>query len=308
MDWKKLTLGALLSGSLIMTGCGDDDTTEVDGGPEVDGGGTDAGPGDPLTGECADGDCYFVADELDIARIQGPTGEETVEGFNLDGRVSDETDLMGCELADYTNAAGTMGIDNQFASLVPILEGLAMIDIGMTLEDSILAGDILILMHLTGASGTNDSSVTANLHLAEVVGGGMPTATGRTIDADQSFTITSTDEIEAVGSMSGGTFSASLDLITIALPLMEADVDLNIRNAQITFDVSGATLTNGVIGGSLNIEELVTALAMIPDFAMYEMIARETLGNMADLEPDADGFCENISIGLDFHAVAAVVP
>lgn len=316
MDWKKLTLGALLSGSLIMTGCGDDDTiTEVDTGPVPDAGtdstpGVDAGPGDPLPGECADGDCYFVADQLDIADIVGEVGEETVEGFNLDGAVTGPDDDTGCGFEDYSNAAGDTGIDNQFAALAPVLEGLADIDITETIEDAILSGSILIVMHISDAEGENDGTVTAELNLAELMGGGMPTATGRRIDANQSFVL-GPDTIAAMGSLSGGTFHASVDLVSIPLDLVEGTpLTLNIRDAQIGFDVAAdGTLSNGVIGGSLNVEELVTALAMIPDFASFETIARDTLGDMADLSPSADDpqFCENISIGLTFHAVAAVV-
>lgn len=305
--WKKLVLVGLLSGSLIAVGCGDDGgtTPAVDSGAPDTTSGMDTGGGGTGT-PFMSADMDFVASRLDIARVGG---DGTVDGFNLDGIVSDNADPMGCFIEDGTSPSGVTGIDNQFAVLVPTLESLGELDITMTLVDAINDGSILVLMALTGADSTEDDSVVANLHLGEVTGGGAPMLAGDSIAPGQMFTITSTDTIMATGSITGGRFSASVDNIALNLPLAEGtEIALNIRNAELAADIidgASPSLGDGLIGGSLNVMEIVDAIAAVPDFAEFESIARDTLENMADLEPNGDGDCQNISVGLEFDAVAA---
>ena len=48
----------------------------------------------------------------------GATGNVTI-GLDLDGRVSDRQDVVSCRQADFVDADGNSGIDNQFARLLP---------------------------------------------------------------------------------------------------------------------------------------------------------------------------------------------
>ena len=68
MDLKKLAWGLLLGSSMVFTGCGDDDGVGMDGGG-ADSGGDAAVDPVPLPGECADGECIFVTNELIIPDV-----------------------------------------------------------------------------------------------------------------------------------------------------------------------------------------------------------------------------------------------
>ena len=53
---------------------------------------------------------------------QDPRGVS--EGFDIDQHVSSSGDPIGCRHADFTSPSGVPGIDNQMATLVPLIESL----------------------------------------------------------------------------------------------------------------------------------------------------------------------------------------
>ena len=310
MDWKKLALGVLLGSTLAVTGCGDDD-----GG--TDGGGTDAttdsgGGGTPLPGECADGECIFVVNELAIPDVTVMGGVETTQGFNIDGRVSDDTDAQGCFQPDFTSPDGREGIDNQLATLKPTLAGFIG-DLDMTISDALADGSVILLMELTGAESTDDSDVGLNLYLGEVPGGGAPMLADGKIAAGQTFDINpaSVDSsgnplVSVPASTVGGRVTAGpLDLpLTLAVDA-STSITLNIRNASVQATVGDGTLTDGIIGGELNIDELV-AIATGLGGGVDEGTIRTVLEPIADLNPNGDMVCQSVSVGLTFAGVDAI--
>src|SRR5688572_3697759 len=101
MDWKKFACALVVGAALV--GCGGDD-----------GGDGDGDPGMTYT---------YVVSRMVVGQAD-PAGDPTiVPGFNLDGRVSDDTDAMGCFHADFTSPPpdNESGVDNQ---LGPVLGGL----------------------------------------------------------------------------------------------------------------------------------------------------------------------------------------
>lgn len=303
MDWKKLAWCGVLSGALVMGGCGDDDTGMV----EMDaGGGTDAGPGDPA--ECgSDDECFFVVDEMSIP-TEDPDNPGQVNGFDLDGRNSDAGDAEGCFIEDWTAPDGSEGIDNQLAALAPLL-AMAVGDIDMTIADALAEGTILLLAEFTASGGpvTTNGSGSLSLYLGQTVDGGPPMLSGSTIAPDQTFNLDPAgNPLTTVPvTISNATAEASVDVIALAIPFEDTAIALNIRSARVRATISGDSLVDGLIGGGLNIDELATTVMEVaPDFDV-EMI-RDILEGVADLEPNADDVCQSVSVGIEFHAVAAV--
>ena len=61
----------------------------------------------------------YVFDTVGFTRLDK---DGRAPGFDLDHKVSDETDVDTCSQADFIGIDGTPGIDNQFATLVPLIE------------------------------------------------------------------------------------------------------------------------------------------------------------------------------------------
>lgn len=294
MDWKKLA--CMLAIGLMAVGCGDDDTDTT---------GDDPGDDPPMPLNCggADAQCLFVGSTLAIGVEDPDTG--AVPGFDIDDRVSDSTDEQGCFQEDWTSPSGTPGIDNQLATLAPTLEAALGSDLQETIDGAIADGSIIILMDVKGLESTNDD-ITMDLSLGSVPDGATLELNGTAIAAGQTFNVDMTYVSDAPGTVSGGVMTVSVATLPLAIPFdEETEIALTIRDATVRATVTETpTLSGGLIGGSLNIDELVTTvMAVAPDIDAG--LIRTTLEGVADLEPDGDGICQNVSVGITFEGVEA---
>jgi len=315
MQFKNLTqflvVALGVAGMALAVGCGDDSTPATDSGVTPDGSTTDAGPTSCDTVEPSK---TFVVDVMDIGR-EDPAG--VAPGFDLDMRTSDDTDPMGCYQPDFTSPDGTAGIDNQFAVLAPVIENTGSIDLATSIGDSIAGGSILIMPVIENLDdNVNDPCVNLTLLLGAVPGGGAPALNtagtleaGQTLDIDpNSYDASGNPVIHIAGaSVTDGHLQAGPVDITLSLPVSGSTLSLNIRRAQLAFDISadGATLSNGLLGGELVIEELITAIVAFSSSLPVDTV-RGALQSSADLSPNDAGDCDSISIALTLHAVSAV--
>lgn len=316
MHLRKLAFAALLTSSLVFVGCGDDSSPGTDGGTDTggdDGGDLDSGPAGPLPGECADGECIFVANDVVIPDVALMGGVEVANGFDIDDRVSDTSDVQGCQIPDFTAPDGREGIDNQLASLKPTLDGFIDGGLDATIETALADGDLILLMELTGAESTDDATVMLNLYLGQTVDGGPPMLDGGMIAAGQTFNLDpasvngdGSPMVSVPASTVAGAVQAGPIDIPLAFPLDETTtLTLNIRSASVSADVTAGALANGLIGGELIIDELITTVMAIGGDLPIEVI-QSTLESVADLSPDGDGVCQSLSVGIEFGAVDAV--
>jgi hypothetical protein len=112
--------------------------------------------------------------------------------------------------------------------------------------------------------------------------------------------------ITAVGTIISGRLNVGPIDITVPIPIMDMTLNLMIQQAQVRATLSGDTLTLGVIGGKLDVMQIIETIAAIPDLADFRTIIETTLMNQADLDPDGTGTCQSVSVGLVFDAVDAV--
>jgi hypothetical protein len=303
MDMKKLLCVLVLGGGLMAVGCGDDDGP----GPM---GGADAGPGVTYT---------FVVNHLDVGQEDPMGAKGVVPGFNLDGTVSDDSDPAGCFHTDFTSPApdNEAGVDNQ---LGPILGSLgSSVDVSGTIAENIADGSLLLFVEVEDVNDlTNDSDVTVNLLLGQLPAGvTMPMLSGDRLAPGQTFDILSASYsdgmagqnpmITAHGAIVNGRITTDTTDIPLNLPIMDVMLALNIQRARIRFNIAETTIGNGIIGGSLDIDELVTAVMAIPALADYVDLLMNLLDMNADLDPDAAmmGDCQSVSLGLVFDGVPA---
>ncbi|MFW6050608.1 MAG: hypothetical protein ACODAU_05510 [Myxococcota bacterium] len=325
MDWKKLALCLVMGSTLALAGCGDDGNGNGNGGDDDAGTNGDGGgdldaerveiPESPTPSGCEeDGDTYFyVLNVLEFGTTDQTDDGPRTPGFNLDGYNTPNGGLSGCGQTDHTydiDQNGTIeeheeGVDNQLASLATTLESV------LDLQAEVNSGSIVILAELEGVSDTqNDSCVTMNMLLGVVPEGveldeGMLIEPGTTFeidpisyDEDTGEPLISQDAVIEDGRVMAGPFTITLSI---------EELELAVRNASVSFEVGETELSGGLIGGSLNIDDLVTAVGdLAGDLGITPEQVRELLEPLADMSPDEAGECQAISVGLTFGAVEAV--
>ncbi|MEZ4475240.1 MAG: hypothetical protein R3F60_31495 [bacterium] len=90
------------------------------------------------------------------AAVQRRGGPGVAPGFDLDGLDSDGLDGTGCRHPDFEGPDGAPGIDNQLATLMPILRATEARAIDGLLQESVNGGSILFLVQLDGLDDWRD--------------------------------------------------------------------------------------------------------------------------------------------------------
>ena len=273
-------------------------------------------------GDCADGigdgeSNTYVLGVLNIGQADPAGDANIVPGFNLDGRVSDDMDQYGCYHPDFTSPPpdNEQGVDNQ---LGPILSSVgSSLDIEGTIQDNIAMGKLLILVTVSGIDDyTNDPCVNVSLELGTMQDTGSETpmldamghiTAGQTINVDDR----SVGLVESKGEIVNGRLNAGPVDVELNLPIMGMELSLNIRQALLRFNIAADGIDNGLLGGSLDVDETVTAIVMVAPDSIPESLARSILEGQADLQPTYDAevmalACQSVSIGLVYEGVPAI--
>jgi len=285
---KLLTLSASAALSLGLAGCAVDDTPEVETHESL----------------CAGEVTYYVVRELEFAVVRE---EGVAPGFDLDGITSDAMDARGCRKADYVSPAGHEGVDNQLGMLVPLVEETLGNVITGTVQSSINEGSLLIVIGMQGLDA-RDSDDCVGLSVER--GGGMPLiGTDGFIEPWQTF------ELEAEGgrnfapdaSMSEGVLLAGPFEFELSLVIQGNPFFFSMKNSWTRLELQGDGETiHGELAGGIDVAALSETLMSVEagDFARLVV---PLLRNEADLAPNEDGRCQQISTAFSFTAVPGFV-
>lgn len=298
MNKKTLALSGLALGSMMALGCGDPAPT-TDAGPMV----SDTGPGmDPIS------QTYIVGA---ISIPAGPDAMNRVPGFNLDGMVNDGTGV-GCVAGseDFTSFSAEAGTDNVFVgSLVATLNGfLGGTGVQGAVDEQIASGALLLAMRVNDINSfASDSSVTLELFLVRQADCAMsPCAVTGSVMAGQAWRqdAVSLTPTPLSASISAGQLRGTVAALPLSFTVSDTPVTLTIRSANVGAGISATGLTNGAIGGSLLVADIVALAMPLAGGADVSGI----IGPFADLDPMAGdpNTCSSISIGLGFTAVPAL--
>ncbi|MFW6087637.1 MAG: hypothetical protein ACODAG_10570 [Myxococcota bacterium] len=313
-------------------GCSDDDPPPpADGGD--DGGAQDSGP-PPVT--CGgDPSHVFLVSSL-VAGEEDPEG--VAPGVNLDDR-EDNDHCVGqspsAPLVDYEWPDGTWGdetgIDNRLAILVELLKGFDT-DLNQTLVEGMGSGEIVILAKMGGVDDLqNDDCIALSLLLGflpedadtcdddgdgvinyfDVAPGDADVAEFNpdlTIDLNEEAFDPETMEplINVEGAIEDGVVTAGPTDITLTLPLdEETELALTLGDAQVTFDVTETGITDGLIAGTIGLDDLAEAGGAALDIPPDDL--KTVLGQEMDMNPDPDDGdrCQGMSAGLMFEGLPA---
>lgn len=231
-----------------------------------------------------------------------------MEGVDVDGLSSDGSDAAGCYQVDFTAPDGTPGIDNQVATLLPLVEGLVgKENIDALLGAAIANGQLIIMTALRGVDDLHDD---ACVDVAIGAGLGSPL-----LDGDGRYFPYQTfgwDESAAgVSTLYGGTIRNGILTIgpgDIDLPVrvLDANFTLRIHSTQVkmvveSVDDGRGLALSGFVGGGIVVEELAK---VIESFNIGESVKGAVvplLKGRADLAMDAEGDCRQISAALRFE-------
>ena len=318
-------LGALAFGAVasLAMACGGPGGTDT--GPSS---GTDAGPSTEDAGRSAlSGErYYYVVSVADIARPESDT--ESV-GFDVDGLQSDGDPTTtadreclggdGREGLDFTSPDGDPGIDHALAELLPAID--PFVDVMSTPEVETLEGALqrtinfgyfLLIVEVVADSLDADDAVTVNFYIgappADVL---SPELTADRLTPGQRLDFNTglmggTDPLATVvGTIEDGRLVAGPGEFRLSLA---TDMPLSFRmlDTQIQADITPTTLSGGVLGGKLVVDELITSLRSsgVTQLVNVADLAESVLPNMADTGPaDGEGNCGSITGAAIFEAV-----
>jgi hypothetical protein len=252
-------------------------------------------------GVCEGGDSMTgVVSRLTFGR-QEPMG--VTWGFDLDGVDSTSTDPQGCYKADMVDPEGNTGIDSAFSGLVPALEATEAAAIEGLIEDSILTGELQLLFTIDGVDDpANDDCVS--VEVAE--GSEAPLlATDGTLLDWQTLTRDPTVARERASQLAleDGTVTATDLELHLALEVLGEPVIFDMMAGAMRIDVADDGYMSGFFGGGVAIAQIM-AVSDSDEIGISELV-ESLVTTAADLNPGADGQCEELSITFEFEATPA---
>jgi hypothetical protein len=256
----------------------------------------DAGGSKPI------GRKLFVLDTVLFTRVS----QGVAKGFDLDGKTSTADDSDTCNKADFKSPDGASGIDNQFATLVPLIEQTGIAAVEKLLQASIESGGILLGIELNGVDDLyNDAEVTVHVR----AGYGLPLlGTDGRLLTGQTFHVSPRDPAALAGkaSIKDGVLDVGPFDVDLPVQVFGNDYTLAGRGARVRFRiVDGSRIEAGVLGAGITL----TSLQKIAETATQDQgdileTVTLLLAGQGDLAKDATGTCQQLSAALEFTGVS----
>jgi hypothetical protein len=249
-----------------------------------------------------------VVTSVTFARLLDDT---TAEGLDLDGHASIEGDVEGCFKGDFVGPGGMPGVDNQLATLLPLVEDIAGSEnIDALLEGAIANGQLLIMLALVGVDDPlNDDCV--NLR----IGAGLGTPfldTNGTYVPYQTFAFDDDPPSSELlnGQIVDGVFTAGPGHVLLPVTILDVHIDLDLEFAKVRLaidhdPIGGGFALSGLVGGGIHVDafdEIIEGINVSGDLvgAILPLIA-----GVADLGMEDDGVCKRLSAALKFQTTPA---
>ncbi len=236
-----------------------------------------------------------------------PVEEGIAPGFNIDGVVSGDDDAGSCNKEDLIAPDGEEGIDNQLAKVVPLFDFFGVGAALNYVQDSIEEGGVLIMFEIAGVDDfVNDPIVSLEVK----AGFGIPLlGTDGRLLANQTFHLhpDSPDSFVDDARIEDGVLHAGPFNVTIPFAVLGMDYQLTFNAAQIEARCTEeGWLEGGVLGGGGRLEDLyaIGETAAADDGSVLPAI-KQLFDGMADLQPDEEGECQQVSCAVAFSAVPA---
>lgn len=261
---------------------------------------------DETEGLCATSQCQsltYVTAQLRFVSSD-PTQPGIIDGFDLDDNVSTGLDAASCYKVDSVASDGTPGIDNAGGDLFTLVNGIVKDGLDGLLYNSVRNGRLLLLLRVEGVDDfENDDHVAVRLFS----GTGVPQlgtdgliAPNQTFEYDPNVPSTVGEARIVNGVLEGGPFDA-----VIPFGVSEVTEQLTLHRARVRGDISqeeNQVDLQVLVGGSVEVTSLhrvaETAAALDGNASRIAAILPYVVDPNADFEPDADGFCTQLSVAI----------
>ncbi len=244
----------------------------------------------------------FVLTTLTFGR-ENPAG--VTNGLDLDGINSDADDASGCYKPDMMDPDGNTGVDNQFARVVPGLIAVGGEAIEGLVQQFINAGELLLL----GKMSYVDSFDTDDCVGFELIRGDGPPNIGThgLIESGQTFDrnpIVAPSLVEGATIVDGWLTAGPIDF-DLPVQIFDISIILPARDAtfRVRFDENGPV--DGYMSGRVSAAEIRKIADDIEGGGNVADLVVSVVEGNADLNPDEDGVCQDISVTLEFTVTSA---
>lgn len=285
------------------------DATTTDGGPTSDaatdagdaGEGDDAGGDDaaiaaPACAESATGTWIITRFEFLATNPDG-----TVDGYDVDGVVSDGSDAEGCAKVDATSSDGTEGIDNQLAVLLPALEATG-VSLQTLIGARIKEGQIVFVTELDGTYDDCDAVRFQRGDGEVLFGSDGSTLAYQTLGLYEGATESTSTTCESTSECG---VRVTGEQLTLEFLFITQEIRIDLFEWQGDFEVGDDGTLTGLIGGAVGLDgvmDIVEGLGGCGDEPIRQAL-EPLLPNFADVFPDEDGQCTGISVAVRIEAV-----
>lgn len=240
--------------------------------------------------------------------------EGVAEGVDIDGLDSVSSQLDGCYTNDFVSPDGRRGIDNQLATLIPLIEDfVGSENIDALLEAAIANGQLLLVMNVEGVDDPHDDSC---VDVSIGAGSGTPFLDSQgdyvkyqTFGYDRETAPVST---LPNGRIEDGVLYAGPADVVLPVRILDAEFNLNLRGARFRMDIThdeigGGFSLAGYGGGGLEVAELgdIVAGLNIGDDIIGAVVP--LLNNLTDLANNERGECTQLSAALRIATTPAFV-
>lgn len=234
---------------------------------------------------------------------ESPKG--TAPGFDLDQFQSVGEDDNSCRKKDFVDPEGRAGIDNQLAALIPDVEAIVGDAVDGLVQGAINDGQLLISLDLEGLDDLrNDACIGVTVGLAQ----GKPSlGTDGVIEGFQTFTVKpgATQSHGEKGRIDDGLLTVGPMNVDIPLKLFDVSFTLHVYDAYFRFRVDEDGFMDGYLGGGIVPEELIDGIKDGAGLDDIIPLVRTVLKTSADLKPDENGKCQQVSVAVAIKAAPA---
>jgi hypothetical protein len=228
-------------------------------------------------------------------------------GFDLDGSVTEAGGPTGCGVEDYVSPEGTAGVDNAMAALLPFLESTEAAALEPLIQQKINEGELLLILEVAGLDDPqNDDCVEVGF----LRGTGMPAlGSDGLLLADQTYELDPSvgESVRGQGAIRDGVLEAQDLGFLLPVVVFDFDIVLDLHSValEVTFDDDGGGEV--VLGAGFEWEPVLEELLTTPIDRVLVDALPILLGGLADLNPDEQGACQELSVVMQMGAAGAFV-
>lgn len=245
-----------------------------------------------------------VISKLGFTR-EGPAGH--APGFNLDGRMVEGNDPGSCFKADLIGEDGTK-VDNQLARLIPAVDDIVHGAVDGLVAGAINDGNLLVLLQMDGAESLSDAScVNLTVRTAKVTKPSL--GTDGAIEGYQTFDADPESQVSnGKGTIAGGVMTTEPFELAIPIKIFDVSFIVHVHGGRFRYTIDPETgHIKGLFGGGIEVQEILDGVSQGAGVDKILPMIRGVLKPSADMAPDADGVCTQISAALSFEAAPAFV-